>query len=164
MLRYTVVANWNTSNCCIVSKILGIGEGFWTIFLLNWRRSVRNITVTSFFAIMSNGVPYSDCCTGVNTTISMRHTSYFWNFSLLMCDTGMYLLPKGLASGLSLIYTGYVFYFTSVTSERSSKCLSRRKSTTWYFAYNLCADWEISLRLDFSYLLSRILQLFQVIP
>ena len=122
--------------------------------------SVRTIIVLYSFLIMNTGVPYSYCYAGFNTLISTIRISSFHNVSLLMCGTGYYILLKGLAYGFILISTGYVFHLPSVPSKRSLESLSRRRRMNSSFAYNLCSNCSISLRLEFSFSLSRIYNSF----
>ena len=80
--------------------------------------------VPSFLGIIKMGIPYSDCCSGVSTSISTSHCSSFLKVSLLILGTKQYIKLNGLDQGFISQSTGAVSHLPSAVQTRSPK-LSR---------------------------------------
>ena len=114
MLRYRKVTYQNNYSFRMVWTILRNGHGLHISCYFRQIYTIINITIPSFSGIMTTGMKYSDCCTGVISPTYTRESISFKNIYLLILGTRQYLELTGSNLGFISRSTGSVSQCLSV--------------------------------------------------
>ena len=102
-----------------MSIILGIGNGFRNSLLLTFLRSVKNLTVPSFFGIINEGDDHGESTSFLITPNFVSLSSSLLNISLRLTGTGNGLQYVGSSPSFTCILTGAVLNSPNVPSNNT---------------------------------------------
>ena len=156
MFRSRAVAYVNPLSVCKTVLILVIGNGFLTVHLFTYLKSLTNHTVWFCFGTINEGKAHSDSGCHFSTPNSHSLCTSFLMVSMWAFGVGNDLLWYGFAPSFSLRETGSVSQSPSVPSKRSSNSVRSFRNFSWSGMLRcLQLSAMTALRSAFSYLASR---------